>query len=108
MQRPSDIPLDSLHGRKEDVGRTMRLTVREVLPASRLGEFALDPAQGDVRAVFMPLARLQAELEVGARVNALLVRRAAALGDAALGDAVSGDLAAIVRGRRRSRTSASR
>ncbi|HWN86296.1 MAG TPA: FtsX-like permease family protein [Vicinamibacterales bacterium] len=92
VQRPSDIPLDSLHGRKDDVGRTMRLTVREVLPPSRLGEFALDPAQGDVRAVFMPLARLQAELEVGARVNALLVRRATALGDAA-----SGDLAAIVR-----------
>jgi hypothetical protein len=92
VQRPSDIPLDSLHGRKDNVGRTMRLTVRQVLPASRLGEFALDPSQGDVRAVFMPLARLQTELEVGARVNALLVRRAAAVGDAP-----SGDLAAIVR-----------
>jgi putative ABC transport system permease protein len=92
VQRPSDIPLDSLHGRKDDVGRTMRLTVREVLPASRLGEFALDPAQGDVRAVFMPLARLQAELEVGARVNALLVRRAGAPAATA-----SADLAAIVR-----------
>jgi putative ABC transport system permease protein len=87
VQRPSDIPLDSLHGRKDNVGRTMRLTVREVLPASRLGEFALDPTQGDVRAVFMPLARLQAELEVGARVNALLVRRGG----------MPGDLAAIVR-----------
>ena len=87
VQRPSDIPLDSLHGRKDNVGRTMRLTVREVLPASRLGEFALDATQGDVRAVFMPLARLQAELEVGARVNALLVRRGG----------MSGDLAAIVR-----------
>jgi ABC-type lipoprotein release transport system permease subunit len=87
VQRPSDIPLDSLHGRKDNVGRTMRLTVRDVLPASRLGEFALDPAQGDVRAVFMPLARLQAELEAGARVNALLVRRAG----------LSADLASIVR-----------
>jgi hypothetical protein len=92
VQRPSDIPLDSLHGRKDNVGRTMRLTVREVLPPSRLGEFALDPSQGDVRAVFMPLARLQSELEVGARVNALLVRRAAIVGDVP-----PGDLAAIVR-----------
>jgi ABC-type lipoprotein release transport system permease subunit len=92
VQRPSDIPLDSLHGRKDDVGRTMRLTVREVLPASRLGEFALDPSQGDVRAVFMPLARLQTELEVGARVNALLVRRAAVRAGTA-----PGDLAAVVR-----------
>ena len=97
----------------------MRLTVREVLPASRLGEFALDPQQGDVRAVFVPLARLQAELEVGARVNALLVRRAAVSGDAVPGDAALGDtvLKPTLRPaisppsserRRRSRTSASR
>ena len=30
VQRPSDIPLESLHGRKDDVGRTLRLTVRAV------------------------------------------------------------------------------
>ena len=87
VQRPSDIPLDSLHGRKDNVGRTMRLTVRAVLPAASLGEFALNARQGEVRAVFMPMSRLQAELEVGARVNALLVQRTGE----------GGDLAAIVR-----------
>jgi len=73
VQRPTDIPLESLHGRRNDVGRTMRLTVRRVIPSDHLGEFALDPQQGDVRAVFVPLSRLQQDLSVEERVNTLLV-----------------------------------
>jgi hypothetical protein len=74
-QRPTDIPLESLHGRKDDVGRTVRLTVSGVVPRASLGEFSLEPRQGEVRAVFVPLGRLQQELEVPSRVNALLVSR---------------------------------
>ena len=73
LQRPSAIPLESLHGQKDDVGRTVRLSVREVLPASQLGEFSLQPQQSDVRAAFVPMARLQQDLDLGDRVNALLV-----------------------------------
>jgi len=73
LQRPSAIPLESLHGQKDDVGRTVRLTVRGVLPPSALGEFSLQPQQGEVRAAFVPLARLQQDLGLGGRVNALLV-----------------------------------
>jgi ABC-type lipoprotein release transport system permease subunit len=73
VQRPSAIPLESLHARKDDLGRTLRLTVRAVLPSSDLGEFSLQPQQGAVRAVFVPLRRLQQDLELGDRVNALLV-----------------------------------
>jgi ABC-type lipoprotein release transport system permease subunit len=73
VQRPTDIPLESLHGRRNDVGRTLRLTVRRVIPSDNLGEFALDPQQGDVRAVFVPLSRLQQDLSVEERVNTLLV-----------------------------------
>jgi putative ABC transport system permease protein len=40
VEKPSAIPVESLHGRKEDVGRTIRLTVREVLAAESLGEFS--------------------------------------------------------------------
>jgi ABC-type lipoprotein release transport system permease subunit len=72
VQRPSAIPLESLHGRKEDVGRTLRLQVAAVLPASELGEFSLQPQQGNVRAVFVPLARLQQEIELPGRVNVML------------------------------------
>ena len=73
VQRPSAIPLESLHGRKDDLGRTLRLAVRRVLSPAELGEFSLQPQQGEVRAAFVPLARLQQELGVADRVNALLV-----------------------------------
>ena len=73
LQRPSAIPIESLHGQKDDVGRTVRLTVRAILPSSALGEFSLQPQQADVRAAFVPLARLQQDLGLGDRVNTLLV-----------------------------------
>jgi ABC-type lipoprotein release transport system permease subunit len=82
VQRPTDIPLESLHGRRDEVGRTLRLTVRRVIPASALGEFALDAQQGEVRAVFVPLARLQEDLSVTRRVNTLLVSGADPTSDA--------------------------
>ena len=73
VQRPSDIPLESLHGRKDDLGRTIRATVREVLSQESLGEFSLQPQQGEVRAVFLPLSRLQQDLDLHGRVNTFLV-----------------------------------
>src|SRR5262249_14402851 len=33
IEKPSAIPAESLHGRKDDLGRTVRLTMREVLPS---------------------------------------------------------------------------
>ena len=73
VQRPLDIPLESVHGRKDDVGQTLRLDVRQIVAPESLGDFALDAQQGDVRAVFVPIAVLQEELERAGRVNALLV-----------------------------------
>ena len=73
VQRPSDIPLESLQGDRDDLGRTLRLTVRGVVPSAALGDFSLDQQQGAVLAVFVPLSRLQEELEVGGRANLLLV-----------------------------------
>ena len=73
LERPSAVPVESLHGRKDDLGRTLRLTVRGVLGPEYLGEFSLQPQQSEVRAVFVPLARLQRELDLAGRVNTLLV-----------------------------------
>src|SRR3954470_9332343 len=73
LERPSAIPIESLHGQKEDPGRTLRLTVRAVLDPADLGEFSLRPQQGEVRAVFVPLRRLQQDLEIEGKANALLV-----------------------------------
>ena len=73
LQKPSAIPVESLFGRKEDVGRTVRLTLRGVLPRDRLGEFSVRPQQGDVRAVFAPLRRIQRDLAVPGQVNTILI-----------------------------------
>jgi hypothetical protein len=63
IEKPSDIPIESLHGRKEDPGKTIRLSVSGVLGGESLGEFSLQPQHGAVRAVFVSLAFLQRELE---------------------------------------------
>ncbi len=73
LQRPSEIPLESLFARKEETGRTVRLTLAGVLPPERLGEFALQPQQAAVRAVFAPLRRIQRDLGVDDQVNTVLV-----------------------------------
>jgi ABC-type lipoprotein release transport system permease subunit len=77
VQQPSAMPLEYMHGRRDDLGRSFRLTVGAVLPAGDLGEFSLQPQQGDVLAAFVPLAELQRELALGDRLNALLVSAAA-------------------------------
>lgn len=72
VETHSDIPRESLHGRRETPGKTMRFTAAEVLPAASLGEFSLRPQQGSVRAIFVPLARLQRELEQPGKANTVL------------------------------------
>lgn len=73
VEKPSAIPLESLHGRKDDPGRTMRFNIGAILDRAHLGEFSLRPTQGDVDAIFVPLRRLQRDLTEPARVNTLLL-----------------------------------
>jgi ABC-type antimicrobial peptide transport system permease subunit len=80
VERPSDVPLESMHADREDIGRTLRVVVDAVLPAASMGEFSLRAGQGEVRAVFVSLDHLQTELEMGGRVNTLLVARSDAAG----------------------------
>jgi len=71
IAKPSAIPLETLHGRKDDTGRTIRLTFgRTVEPAH---EFSLRPQQGDLRAVYLPLAGLERDLNQRGKVNTILV-----------------------------------
>jgi ABC-type antimicrobial peptide transport system permease subunit len=76
VARPTDIPADSLHGRRDEIGRTIRLRNGGVLAAASMGEFALAPGQGAVRAVFVSAARLQRDLGVAGRANSLLLAAA--------------------------------
>ncbi|MGA2041353.1 MAG: FtsX-like permease family protein [Bryobacteraceae bacterium] len=73
VAKPSAIPLESLHGRKDDTGIAIRLTVAPAGGHSH--EFSLRPQQGDVRAVYVPLARLQRDLNQPGKVNTILVGR---------------------------------
>lgn len=68
IEKPSAIPSESLHGRKDDAGSTLRFTLAG--PAS---EFSLRPHQGMVRAAFINLERLRKEIEQPTRVNAILL-----------------------------------
>lgn len=97
IEKPTAIPVESLHGRKEDVGRTVRLRMRESLAAADLGEFSLRPQQGTVRAVFVPLKRLQKDAEQEGRVNTILISTKAGddtpnAGDAAQAKSIAGIL----------------
>ena len=74
LAKPTDIPLSSLQGRRESTGQRIRLTVARVLDRSTLGEFSLAPSQGPVLAIYVPLERLQRDLDLGDRVNTLLVQ----------------------------------
>ena len=82
VEKPSAVPLSSLHGRRDDVGRTLRLGVERVLDPAELGEFSFRPQQGLSRAVFVPLARLQDEIEQEGRINTLLLGRDTGVGSA--------------------------
>ena len=73
VQRPSAIPLESVFGRRDEVGRTIRLTLAAVLAREQLGEFVLQPQQAEVRSIFVPLRRLQRDLGVAGEVNTVLL-----------------------------------
>lgn len=83
IEKHSDIPIESLHGRKEDPGKTIRLNLAATLPPESLGEFSLQPQQGAVRAIFVSLPFLQRELEQQAKANTILVRQPLPVSDKA-------------------------
>jgi ABC-type antimicrobial peptide transport system permease subunit len=73
LQKPSAIPLESLFANKEEVARTLRLTLANALTRDELGEFSLRPQQAEVRAVFAPLGRIQRDLGAASQANTVLI-----------------------------------
>jgi hypothetical protein len=67
------IPKESVYGRRENAGRTVRLRCSEIVPTEQLGEFSLQPAQGTVYSMFVPLERLQRDLAQPGQANAILL-----------------------------------
>ena len=89
VAKPTDIPLSTLQGRRENAGERLRLTVARVLDDSSLAEFSLDASQGPVFAVYVPIARLQRDLELGERVNTLLIKGATSGPQSILSDLIA-------------------
>jgi ABC-type antimicrobial peptide transport system permease subunit len=79
---PTEIPLTTLQGRRDDAGVRIRVTKVRTLEPERMGEFALQPGQGPVAAIFVPLSLLQRELNLPGRVNTILVRHTRRAGEA--------------------------
>ena len=73
VRHVSDIPASALQGRRDDLGRSLRVSVARVLRADRLGDFSLSLGQGPVRSVFVPLERLRDELLKEGQANVVLV-----------------------------------
>jgi len=67
------IPADSPLGEKTDTTLGRRLKIAEVLPATGLARFALQPSQQLPRNVFVQLATLQSVLDQAGHANAILV-----------------------------------
>jgi putative ABC transport system permease protein len=67
------IPREWLYGRRDNIGKTIRLNCGDILAADKLGEFSLRPNQGSVNSLFVPLARLQKDLAQPSRINAILL-----------------------------------
>ena len=68
IPKPSAIPLETLHGRKEDTGKTARL----IMSGLAQRPFSLRAQQEDVRAVYVSLSRLQREVKEEGRVNTIV------------------------------------
>src|SRR5262249_46251010 len=71
VEKPSLIPRETMHGRKDDVGTNIRLEQGEVRNPS-IPEFSLRPQQSAVRAISRPLVQLQRSLGQDSRVNTIL------------------------------------
>ena len=88
LEKPSDIPLESLHSKKDDLGKAIRFNLSDILDSSALGEFSIQPQQSGVRAIFVPLKLLQTELEQPDKVNLILVSETSRSNAAALDEIV--------------------
>ena len=76
LEKQDGVPKESVFGQREDTGRTIRLQCERVLSGSELGEYSLEPSQGQVSAIFVPLARLQRDLDQPASANMILASAA--------------------------------
>ncbi len=73
LQQQAATPAETLHGRRDSSGTTLRVRGSRVLQPENLGEFSILQRGAAVRTLFLPLAEIQRALEQEGQVNALLL-----------------------------------
>jgi len=73
FQTDTLVPAESVLGRKSDTVRTLRATVKQVLPDRGAGRFGLAPSQQLPLNAYLPLATLARALDQRGRANAILL-----------------------------------
>ena len=73
LHAASDVSGSTLFGRRDEPAQGMRLTVKGVRTRDELGELALRPRAGGVRAVYVPLGTLQRAVDQVDHANVLLL-----------------------------------
>lgn len=75
FQQTSDVPRESLFGRKgtDDVVQAIRVRVVALIPDNGAGRFRLQPHQGNAHNAYVELSALQSALQRRGRVNGLLI-----------------------------------
>ena len=73
LRQQAATPAETLHGRRDSTGTTLRVRGSRVLRPEDLGEFSILQRGAAVRTLFLPLAEFQRALEQEGRVNALLI-----------------------------------
>ena len=73
LQQQEATPAETLHGRRDSSGATLRVRGSRVLQPENLGEFSILQQAAAVRTLFLPLAEIQRAMQQEGRVNALLL-----------------------------------
>ena len=75
FQQTSDVPRESLFGRKgtADVVQSIRVSVAALIPDNGAGRFRLQPHQGNAHNAYVDLGALQSALQRRGLVNGLLI-----------------------------------
>lgn len=98
FEKPSQVPTETLLGRRDDTVATLRLTVDRIIPGHGAGAFSLEQSQLAARNAYVPIDILQQALGQPGRANTLLAVTSDPSSDAAdLRDALAVALAAYLR-----------
>lgn len=92
VETQQSIPREWLYGKRDDIGKTIRLSCSQILSPEQLGEFSLRPSQGNIYSLFVPIERLQKDLNQPLKSNTLLLSGTQGTGPGSISDTLKENL----------------